>query len=263
MDLQLTTKTALVTGATAGIGFEIARSLAVEGARVVITGRDRAKLDSALASVKDAVGLEISGIVADAASAEGAAIIASVEPSVDILVNNLGIYESKAFGDITDADWSHLFDVNVLSGVRLSRTYLPGMLERNWGRIIFISSESGLAIPQDMIHYATSKTAQLSVSRGLAQLTRGTNVTVNSVLPGPTRSEGIEAFLRSQASDPSAPIKQIETEFFAKARSASILQRMVEAEEVANLVAYLASPRSSATNGAALRAEGGLVNTIA
>ncbi|MBY5700335.1 SDR family NAD(P)-dependent oxidoreductase [Rhizobium leguminosarum] len=263
MDLQLTTKTALVTGATAGIGLEIARSLAVEGARVVITGRDRAKLDSALASVKAAGGLEISGIVADASSAEEAAIIASVEPSVDILVNNLGIYESKAFGDITDADWSHLFDVNVLSGVRLSRTYLPGMLERNWGRIIFISSESGLAIPQDMIHYATSKTAQLSVSRGLAQLTRGTDVTVNSVLPGPTRSEGIEAFLRSQASDPSAPIKQIETEFFATARSASILQRMVEAEEVANLVAYLASPRSSATNGAALRAEGGLVNTIA
>ncbi|MBY3093519.1 SDR family oxidoreductase [Rhizobium laguerreae] len=263
MDLQLTAKTVLVTGATAGIGLEIARSLAVEGARVVITGRDRAKLDNALASVKAAGGLEISGIVADAASAEGAASIASVEPSVDILVNNLGIYESKAFGDITDADWSHLFDVNVMSGVRLSRTYLPGMLERNWGRIIFISSESGLAIPQDMIHYATSKTAQLSVSRGLAQLTRGTNVTVNSVLPGPTRSEGIEAFLRSQASDPSAPIKQIETEFFATARSASILQRMVEAEEVANLVAYLASPRSSATNGAALRAEGGLVNTIA
>ncbi|MBY3075125.1 SDR family oxidoreductase [Rhizobium laguerreae] len=263
MDLQLTAKTVLVTGATAGIGLEIARSLAVEGARVVITGRDRAKLDNALASVKAAGGLEISGIVADAASAEGAASIASVEPSVDILVNNLGIYESKAFGDITDADWSHLFDVNVMSGVRLSRTYLPGMLERNWGRIIFISSESGLAIPQDMIHYATSKTAQLSVSRGLAQLTRGSNVTVNSVLPGPTRSEGIEAFLRSQASDPSAPIKQIETEFFATARSASILQRMVEAEEVANLVAYLASPRSSATNGAALRAEGGLVNTIA
>ncbi|MBY3125382.1 SDR family NAD(P)-dependent oxidoreductase [Rhizobium laguerreae] len=263
MDLQLTAKTVLVTGATAGIGLEIARSLAVEGARVVITGRDRAKLDNALASVKAAGGLEISGIVADAASAEGAASIASVEPSVDILVNNLGIYESKAFGDITDADWSHLFDVNVMSGVRLSRPYLPGMLERNWGRIIFISSESGLAIPQDMIHYATSKTAQLSVSRGLAQLTRGTNVTVNSVLPGPTRSEGIEAFLRSQASDPSAPIKQIETEFFATARSASILQRMVEAEEVANLVAYLASPRSSATNGAALRAEGGLVNTIA
>lgn len=263
MDLQLTGKTTLVTGATAGIGLEIARTLAGEGARVVITGRDRNKLDSAIADINASTGGEIIGVLADAASAEGAAIIAKAEPSVDILVNNLGIYESKAFGDITDADWSHLFDVNVMSGVRLSRTYLPGMLERNWGRIIFISSESGLAIPQDMIHYATTKTAQLSIARGLAQLTRSTNVTVNSVLPGPTRSEGIEAFLRSQASDPSAPIKQIETEFFATARSASILQRMVEAEEVANLVAYLASPRSSATNGAALRAEGGLVNTIA
>ncbi|MDR9772751.1 SDR family oxidoreductase [Rhizobium hidalgonense] len=263
MDLQLTGKTTLVTGATAGIGLEIARTLAGEGARVVITGRDRNKLDSAIADINASTGGEIIGVLADAASAEGAAIIAKAEPSVDILVNNLGIYESKAFGAITDADWSHLFDVNVMSGVRLSRTYLPGMLERNWGRIIFISSESGLAIPQDMIHYATTKTAQLSIARGLAQLTRSTNVTVNSVLPGPTRSEGIEAFLRSQASDPSAPIKQIETEFFATARSASILQRMVEAEEVANLVAYLASPRSSATNGAALRAEGGLVNTIA
>jgi NAD(P)-dependent dehydrogenase (short-subunit alcohol dehydrogenase family) len=254
MDLQLSGKTALITGATAGIGLEIARTLAVEGARVVITGRDSTKLESAIASIRTSGGANISGIVADAASAE---------PSIDILVNNLGIYESKAFADITDADWSHLFDVNVMSGVRLSRAFLPGMLDRNWGRIVFISSEAGLAIPGDMIHYGMTKSAQLSVSRGLAQITRGTNVTVNSILPGPTRSEGIEAFLRSQASDPSAPIKQIEAEFFATARSASILQRMVEAEEVANLVAYLASPRSSATNGAALRAEGGLVNTIA
>lgn len=263
MDLQLTGKSALVTGATAGIGLEIARALAAEGARVIITGRDGSKLDAAVAAIRATGKSDVSGLLADASSAEGAQIIAKAAPAVDILVNNLGIYESKAFGDITDADWSHLFDVNVMSGVRLSRAYLPGMLERNWGRIIFISSESGLAIPQDMIHYATTKTAQLSISRGLAQLTRGSNVTVNSVLPGPTRSEGIEAFLRSQASDPSAPIKQIEAEFFATARSASILQRMVDAEEVANLVAYLASPRSSATNGAALRAEGGLVNTIA
>jgi NAD(P)-dependent dehydrogenase (short-subunit alcohol dehydrogenase family) len=263
MDLQLNGKTALVTGATAGIGLEIARALALEGADVVITGRDRARLDAAIDNIKASGGKAVSGILADAATAEGAALIATAAPAVEILVNNLGIYESKQFGDIADADWSHLFDVNVMSGVRLSRAYLPGMLERNWGRIIFISSESGLAIPSDMIHYATTKTAQLSVSRGLAQLTRGTNVTVNAVMPGPTRSDGIETFLRSQASDPSAPIEQIEAEFFATARSASILQRMVEAEEVANLVAYLASPRSSATNGAALRAEGGLVNTIA
>lgn len=263
MDLQLSDKSALVTGATAGIGLEIARALAIEGASVIISGRDRAKLESAIADIKASGGAAISGVLADVATAEGAAAISKAAPSLDILVNNLGIYESKAFGDITDADWSHLFDVNVMSGVRLSRIYLPGMLERNWGRIIFISSESGLAIPQDMIHYATTKTAQLSISRGLAQMTRGTNVTVNAVMPGPTRSDGIETFLRSQASDPTAPIKQIEAEFFATARSASILQRMVEAEEVANLVAYLASPRSSATNGAALRVEGGLVNTIA
>lgn len=263
MDLQLNYKTALVTGATGGIGLEIARALALEGANVIISGRDQAKLDTAIANIKGSGGKGINGILADAARADGAALIAKAAPAVDILVNNLGIYESKQFGDITDADWSQLFDVNVMSGVRLSRAYLPGMLERNWGRIIFISSESSLAIPADMIHYATTKTAQLSVSRGLAQLTRGTNVTVNAVLPGPTRSDGIEIFLRSQASDPSAPIKKIEAEFFATARSASILQRMVEAEEVANLVAYLASPRSSATNGAALRAEGGLVNTIA
>ena len=225
MDLKLTDKTALVTGGTAGIGLEIARALSLEGARVTITGRDRAKLDAATADIKASGGAEATGLLADAGTAEGAAAIAKAAPSVDILVNNLGIYESKAFGDISDADWSRLFEVNVMSGVRLSRTYLPGMLTRNWGRIIFIASESGLAIPEDMIHYGTTKTAQLSIARGLAQLTRGTNVTVNSVLPGPTRSDGIEDFLRSQASDPSAPIKEIETEFFAKAREVASLLR--------------------------------------
>jgi NAD(P)-dependent dehydrogenase (short-subunit alcohol dehydrogenase family) len=263
MDLQLKDKTALVTGSTAGIGLEIARALALEGARVIVTGRDRTKVDGAVAAIEASGGATVSGVAVDVTNAEGAASIATLVASVDILVNNLGIYESKAFGDITDADWSHFFEVNVMSGVRLSRAYLPGMIERNWGRIIFISSESALAIPPDMIHYATTKTAQLAISRGLAQLTRGTKVTVNSVMPGPTRSDGIEAFLRGQATDPSAPIQQIEAEFFATARSASILQRMVEAEEIASLVTYLASPRSSATNGAALRAEGGLINTIA
>jgi NAD(P)-dependent dehydrogenase (short-subunit alcohol dehydrogenase family) len=263
MDLQLTHKSAIVTGGTAGIGLEIARSLAGEGAAVIITGRSQAKLDQAIADIRGSTGASVTGVLADVATADGAAQLASAVDQADILINNLGIYESKAFGDIADADWLRLFEVNVMSGVRLSRTYLPGMLERNWGRIIFISSESGLAVPADMIHYATTKTAQLSIARGLAQLTRGTNVTVNSVMPGPTRSEGIVDFLKSQAADPTAPIDQIEAEFFATSRASSIIQRMVEAEEIANLVSYIASPRSAATNGAALRAEGGLVNTIA
>lgn len=263
MDMHLNGRIALVTGGTAGIGLEIARALAAEGADVVITGRDPAKLDAATAGIRASGGAGIAGIVADASTAEGAAAIIAELPKADILVNNLGIYESKAFVDIADDDWTRLFEVNVMSGVRLSRAYLPGMLERDRGRIIFVASESALAIPADMIHYGMTKTAQLSVARGLAQLTRGTRVTVNSILPGPTRSEGIEAFLRSQARDPSAPIGEIEAEFFATARSASILGRMIEAEEVANLAVYLAGSRSSATNGAALRVEGGLVNTIA
>jgi NAD(P)-dependent dehydrogenase (short-subunit alcohol dehydrogenase family) len=263
MDLQLKGQTALVTGGTAGIGLAIARALAVEGAEVTITGRSQAKLNEAIGELGKSSPTPVAGLAADAGTADGTARIISALPSVDILVNNLGIYESKDFSEISDADWQHLFDVNVMSGVRLSRAYLPGMLSRDKGRIIFIASESALAIPTDMIHYGMTKTAQLAVSRGLAQLTRGTRVTVNAVMPGPTQSEGIEAFLRSRASDPSAPIKDIEAEFFATARPASILQRMLGADEVANLVAYLASPRSSATNGAALRAEGGLVNTIA
>ena len=263
MDLQLTGKTALITGATAGIGLEIARALAVEGAAVVLTGRSQDKLDEAIASVVASGGQRVSGVLADVATAQGAATLASAIPDVDILVNNLGVYESKAFAQISDDDWTRLFDVNVMSGVRLSRSYLPGMLARNWGRIIFISSESAIAVPEDMIHYGMTKTAQLAVSRGLAQQTRGTGVTVNAVLPGPTQSEGIVAFLRSQASDPGAPIAAIEAEFFKTTRASSLAQRMLDPAEIANLVAYVASPRSSATNGAALRAEGGLLNSIA
>lgn len=258
MDLQLGGQTALVTGGTAGIGLAIARALAAEGARVVVTGRSRDKLDAAVAGIAG----EAAGVAEDAATAEGAAAIAAAVPAVDILVNNLGIYESKAFADISDADWARMFEVNVMSGVRLARAYLPGMLQRNRGRIIFIASEAAVMVPPDMIHYGMSKTAQLAVSRGLAQLTRGTGVTVNAVMPGPTRSAGIEEFLRSQAGDPAAPIGAIEAEFFDSARASSLVQRLLDAEEIANLVTYLASPRSSATNGAALHAEGGLINSI-
>jgi NAD(P)-dependent dehydrogenase (short-subunit alcohol dehydrogenase family) len=262
MDLKLNGKTALVTGSTAGIGLEIARTLAVEGADVIVTGRSQVKLDQAVASIRASGGNGIRGILADVATAEGAAALIAEVKQVDILVNNLGIYESKPFAEISDADWQKYFEVNVLSGARLARAYFPGMLERNWGRVIFISSETGLSPAKDMIHYAMTKTAQLSISRGLAELTKGTGVTVNSVLPGPTRSEGIIDFLKSVSSDPNGSPEEIEGEFFAKGRPSSLLQRMIEPEEIAGMVAYLASPLSAATNGAAIRVEGGLLTTI-
>jgi NAD(P)-dependent dehydrogenase (short-subunit alcohol dehydrogenase family) len=263
MDLKLNDKTALVTGSTAGIGLEIARTLAVEGAKVFVTGRTQAKLDEALASIRASGGKNVEGVLADAATADGAAAILKAVPSVDILVNNLGIYEMKAFADIPDEDWLHLFEVNVMSGVRLSRGYFPGMLERDWGRVIFISSESGLAIPGEMVHYGMTKSAQLAVARGMAQQTKGTGVTVNSVLPGPTRAAGIFDFLKSVSTNPDGTPEEHEAEFFEKHRTSSLLQRMIEPQEVASLVAYVASPLSAATNGASLKAEGGLVTTIA
>jgi NAD(P)-dependent dehydrogenase (short-subunit alcohol dehydrogenase family) len=262
MDLQLTDKTALVTGSTAGIGLAIARKLAVEGAKVIITGRTQAKVNRAVESIRVAGGARVNGVVADVATAEGAASLLKVTPFVDILVNNLGIYEIKSFIDISDEDWRSYFEVNVLSGARLARAYFPGMLQKNWGRIIFISSESGFVTPGLMIHYGMTKTAQLAISRGLAEMTKGTKVTVNSVLPGPTRSEGSVDFLKSLAGDPEAPPDRIEAEFFAKGRPSSLLQRMIEPEEIASLVAYVASPLSSATNGAALRVDGGVIATI-
>ena len=263
MDLKLIGKTALVTGSTAGIGLEIARRLATEGAKVVVSGRGQKKVDAAVESVRASGAKEVTGIVADAGTAEGAATLAKQAGQVDILVNNLGIYEAKPFTEITDEDWSTLFEVNVLSGVRLSRALMPAMLERNWGRIIFISSESALNTPVEMIHYGTTKTAQLAVSRGLANLARGTGVTVNSVLPGPTRADAILDFLRSALNMPNASQEELEAEFFRVGRPTSLIQRMEDPEEIANLVAFVASPLSSGTTGAALRVEGGIVQTIA
>ena len=256
MDLQLTGKIALVTGSTAGIGLEIARRLAVEGADVVICGRNQAKLDAAAVEVGGR------GVLADPATVEGAEALVAAVPNVDILVNNLGIYEAKAFADITDDDWRRFFEINVLSGARLARSYFPGMIARDWGRVIFIASESAVMVPSDMIHYGMTKTAQLAISRGLAGLTKGTKVTVNTVMPGTTRSEGIVDFLKSVADDPNAPAEDIERAFFAKDRATSLIQRMIEPEEIADLVAYVASPLSSATNGAALRVDGGITPTI-
>lgn len=265
MDLQLSDKTALVTGSSAGIGFAIAELLLKEGATVYVNGRTQKRVDEAVSkltiSTKCADG-KLKGVVADLGSAEGVKSLTKTLPEIDILINNVGIYEPMPFLEITDEMWTKTFDVNVMSGVRLSRQYLAGMLKRNWGRIIFISSESGVNIPVEMIHYGVSKTAQLAIARGLAETTAGTNVTVNSVLPGPTASEGVEEFVENMARAGNTDKQSVEKEFFEKVRPSSLIKRFASSEEVANLVVYVASPLSSATNGAALRVEGGCVRSI-
>jgi NAD(P)-dependent dehydrogenase (short-subunit alcohol dehydrogenase family) len=258
MDLQLKGKTAIVTGGSAGIGLAITKTLAAEGVTVTVPGRTKEKLEKALEGISN-----VKGIVADPGTTEGANDLIQQVPDVDILVNNLGIYEPKPFPEITDADWLKIFEVNVLSGVRLSRHYFPRMVERNWGRVIFISSESGIMTPPEMIHYGVTKSSQLAISRGLAELTKGTAVTVNTIMPGPTRSEAIVEFLDKMSTAQNPTPEQAEKEFFEKHRQSSLLQRLIEGEEIASLVAYIASPLSAATNGAALRAEGGLLRSIA
>ena len=261
MDLQLSKKIALVTGSTAGIGNAIATALAAEGATVIVTGRSETAVDAAVTRMKAETKGEVLGFAGDLSVASVAEALVRKHPIVDILVNNLGIFEVRAFADITDADWQRFFDVNVLSGARLSRSYLPGMLKRNWGRIIFISSESGLQIPAEMIHYGMTKAAQIAIARGLAELTAGTGVTVNSVLPGPTRSRGVGDFVVEMAVAAGTTPAEVEKEFFQTARPSSLLKRFATPEEVASMVAYVASPLSSATNGAALRVDGGVVKT--
>jgi NAD(P)-dependent dehydrogenase (short-subunit alcohol dehydrogenase family) len=261
MDLGLKGKLALVSGSTAGIGYAIAETLAREGARVVVNGRSQASVDAALSKLNAHASEKAVGLAADLSTAAGAAEAAATFPDVEILVNNLGIFEPKAFEDITDAEWERFFEVNVLSGIRLARAYLPAMKKRNWGRIIFISSESGVQIPPEMIHYGVTKTAQLSVSRGLAESLAGTGVTVNCVLPGPTKSRGVEEFVNALAKREGKTFSQFETEFFQKVRPTSLIKRFAKPEEVASLVAYVASPLSSATTGAALRVDGGVVKS--
>jgi NAD(P)-dependent dehydrogenase (short-subunit alcohol dehydrogenase family) len=264
MNIDLSGKTALVTGSTSGIGHAIAKGLAATGASVVVNGRTQAKVDAAAAALAKAVpGSKVRGVAADVSTAEGCKALVAALPDVDILINNAGIFEPKGFLDIPDADWSRFFDVNVMSGVRLSRAYLPAMLKRNWGRIVFISSESALNIPKEMIHYGTTKTAQLAVSRGLAEMTRGTAVTVNSVLPGPTMSEGVETFVKDLAKQHGQSVEEAASQFVKQFRPTSLLQRFASVEEIANMVVYVSSKESSATNGAALRAEGGIIQTIA
>jgi NAD(P)-dependent dehydrogenase (short-subunit alcohol dehydrogenase family) len=264
MKIDLTGKTALVTGSTSGIGHAAAKGLAAAGAEVLVNGRAQGKVDAAVASITKAVpGAKVRGVAADVSTAAGCEKLVAAQPDVDILINNAGIFEPKAFFEIADQDWSRFFEVNVMSGVRLSRAYFPGMLKRNWGRIVFISSESALNIPKEMIHYGMTKTAQLAVSRGLAEMTRGTAVTVNSVLPGPTMSEGVETFIKDIAKHNGVSVEEATKQFFQQQRPTSLLQRFATVEEIANLVVYAASNQSSATNGAALRAEGGIVQTIA
>lgn len=263
MDLQLKGKTAFVSGSTQGIGFAIALRLLEEGATVIINGRSEAKIGEAVKKLQQAVkGAHVSGVAADFSKAEEVAALLEKVPEVDILINNAGIFEPKPFADITDEEWLRFFEVNVLSGIRLSRHYFPQMISKNWGRIIFISSESAIMIPDEMIHYGTTKTAQLAVSRGLAELTKNTAVTVNSVLPGPTKSEGVEEFVRQLAIAQNITPAEAEKDFFKTMRPSSLLQRFADVSEIANLVAYVASPLSSATNGAALRADGGLVRSV-
>jgi NAD(P)-dependent dehydrogenase (short-subunit alcohol dehydrogenase family) len=258
MDLDLKGKTALVTGSTAGIGLAIVTALAKEGAVVIVNGRTQERVDRAVA-----ISGATYGVAADLGTETGARTVIERFPAVDILVNNLGIFEPKPFEEIPDDDWRRFFEVNVLSGVRMSRHYIGPMKQKNWGRIVFISSESALQIPKEMIHYGMTKTAQIAVARGLAETTKGTGVTVNSVLPGPTKSEGVAEFVGKLASANGVDTAAIEREFFSKGRPSSLLQRFATSEEVASVVAFVCSPLASAINGSAVRAEGGVVQSIA
>jgi NAD(P)-dependent dehydrogenase (short-subunit alcohol dehydrogenase family) len=264
MDLGLKGKVAVVTGSTAGIGFAIAAELAKEGAAVVVNGRTEARVNAALDKIKHKVGAaaNVRGVVADLGTADGVATFVQKVSEADILVNNLGIFEPKAFVAISDADWLRFFEVNVLSGVRLTRQYLPAMLTKNWGRVIFISSESAQQIPAEMIHYGMTKTAQVAIARGLAESVAGTGVTVNSILVGPTASEGVDTFVEAMAQQQKVTRAQVEKDFFATVRPTSLLKRFETPEEIASVVAFVASTQSATIQGAAVRADGGVVRSI-
>lgn len=263
MDLQLNGKTALVTGSTQGIGFAIARGLAAEGAAVIVNGRSEDRVSDAVARIRaDLPQAEVGGMHADLGSRDGVDQLTAHARRCDILVNNVGLFGPTDFLDIDDETWQRYFDVNVMSAVRLSRFYLPGMLEQGWGRLLFVSSESGIHIPPEMVHYGFTKSALLSLSRGIAESFPGTGVTSNAILPGPTRSEGVSDMLADMG-EPGQSAEQIEREFIDQARPSSLIKRLATPEEVANLAVYLASPLSSATNGAPMRVDGGVVRAMA
>jgi len=263
MDLGIARKRALVTGSTAGIGFAVARTLAREGAMVVVNGRTQARVDAAVEALhRDVPHAHVGGVAADVGTAAGCAAVVEQVPEVEILVNNVGIFEPRPFEAIPDEDWMRLFEVNVVSGVRLTRAYLPGMRSRDWGRVVFVSSESALQIPTELIHYGVTKTSQLALARGLAETLVGTGVTVNSVLPGPTSSEGVGTFVADLAAVRGVDVATVERDFFASARPSSIIQRFATPDEVAAMIAYVCSALASATTGAALRVDGGVVRSI-
>lgn len=261
MDLQLKNKKVFISGSTSGIGFITARTFLAEGAHVIINGRKQEDVNAKAELLKKDGNPNVTGIAADFSKPEEIEKLIQQLDDVDILINNVGIFEPKDFAEITDEDWFRFFEINVMSGVRLSKALFPQMLKKDWGRIIFISSESGVFIPQEMIHYGMTKTAQLAVSRGLAELTAGTGVTVNTIMPGPTRSEGVEKFLKDLAVQNNSTPEQVEQDFFKTARPTSLLQRFADMQEVANTIVYYASPLASATNGAAIRVEGGLIRS--
>ncbi len=263
VDLKLTRKVALVTGSTAGIGFAIAQSLASEGAHVYVNGRTQQRVDAAIEAIRShAPAVKVDGIAADFSGSDGAKAVMAKLPAVDVLVNNVGIFEPKPFAEIPDADWYRFFEINVMSGVRLARHYLTGMLKKNWGRILFISSESAVQIPAEMVHYGMTKTAQIAVARGIAESVAGTGVTVNSILAGPTESEGVGAFVEAMAKQQKKSKTVVEKEFFEHVRPSSLLKRFATVDEIAAMATYVANELSSATNGAALRADGGVVRAI-
>jgi NAD(P)-dependent dehydrogenase (short-subunit alcohol dehydrogenase family) len=261
MDLQLKGKLALVSASTAGIGLAIATTLAREGARVIINGRSQATVDEVVAKLQSTTDARIQGFAGDLSLAAAAEELARQHAGVEILINNLGIFEPKPFEEISDADWVRFFEVNVLSGVRLARLFLPAMKRANWGRIIFISSESAVHIPPEMIHYGTTKTAQLAVSRGLAEAVAGSGITVNCILPGPTKSRGVGDFVDALAKSQGESSEEFEKEFFEKVRPTSLIKRFASPEEVASMVTYVASPLASATTGSALRVDGGVIKS--
>jgi NAD(P)-dependent dehydrogenase (short-subunit alcohol dehydrogenase family) len=261
MDLKLKGRRALVTGSTAGIGRAIAASLAREGARVIVTGRAQTGVDKAVADITTTTGGDVVGFAGDLGTAEAAEQVVSGYSDIEILINNLGVFEPKPFEQISDAEWRQFFEINLLSGARLARLCLPAMKRANWGRIIFISSESALQIPVEMIHYGVTKTAQIALARGLAETVAGTGITVNSVLPGPTKSRGVVDFVGALTQGSDKGFDEFETEFFEKVRPTSLIKRFATPEEVANLVCYVASPLASATTGAALRVDGGVVKS--